>query len=313
MGNYPSSPRIYELIFAPTSALKKCELKRKPQIEPLSHLLRLAKRVLVTAKDEWGCTHEKPALMIMKNKIILLMILLVLPISVYGFTGETHRELSSMAIQFCVQENYTCSWLQNYEVTFRNASIFPDSVIKDNWFHICEIGNCPALEKADEWYRKAYLKSITNDELRNQTATELGISSHYFQDSFSPPHQVSGEPSYCHSKYEKNIEKKLLSDELNWNYTQECEWDTTHLLLNTSRGDMVKIAWEQANYLEKGVTLSVEDVQDKKMVVTQIAPQNNTTKFPFLLPTSLPNAQKSLLGLIDKIKEFLSNIWDKIF
>ena len=74
--------------------------------------------------------------------------------------------------------------------------------------------DCPSLEKFEEALKNAQ---------RNDFSFYVGVSTHYFTDTFVPVHQTMGEDSLkCHLSFENEIDKKLKKEKF-WTVTKECE------------------------------------------------------------------------------------------
>jgi len=75
--------------------------------------------------------------------------------------------------------------------------------------------DCPAMEKFEEYIKKSSESNFS---------FYVGVSTHYFTDSYVPVHQTMGEDSFkCHMPFEKKIGDNLKNGKRFWTVTQDCE------------------------------------------------------------------------------------------
>ncbi len=138
----------------------------------------------------------------------VLMVVALLPAQAWDW--DTHRFLADW-----ICDHYSCGCYSEIE----DGSVTPDRDFKDFSSHSCydpstctlssyyscpTKNDCPAMEKADEWMKKA----------ANAKSCErwkyVGIASHYFFDSKCKWHQVMNEDyKGCHKPFEDSVGDKI--------------------------------------------------------------------------------------------------------
>lgn len=124
--------------------------------------------------------------------IALIAFLSITPLTL-AWDWQTHPRIAQKSVEALPLE------VQNkINMTLvHQGSIDPDSVFHDNVHHHYP----PAYDKATHWLN--ITKIAWKKEDYNNASYAFGVASHYISDSFATPHYIAKEPSWLHSKYEK--------------------------------------------------------------------------------------------------------------
>ena len=143
----------------------------------------------------------------MKRHILLTFVLLISLfqlVNAYAWNSETHQLLVEnvyYSMPTSLQEKLNLSEM-------KKAATDPDLVFHDTVNHHYPVTKDLAykyLEKANSLETFSY---------------NFGVASHYIADSFVAPHSVSGEDSYLHSKFEKQVNGYTINVSCaNYNFT----------------------------------------------------------------------------------------------
>ncbi len=166
-------------------------------------------------------------------KIYLLFILLL----VCGWNWQTHRALA-LSLYYAVPDQIR----ETLDVDqLLNGSIAPDQDFQDFVNH-----SYPAsLVKVKEW-TKTFQEAYAQKEY-TKASFALGVMSHYFADSYSLPHRISGEKYPDHQLFEKLVDQEYRIARCQQEVVFQDDHDAWQWLLFTK----MKSKWFPEHYVQE--------------------------------------------------------------
>jgi hypothetical protein len=153
-----------------------------------------------------------------------LTLVIILSSVSFAWTSETHDWFATHALTAMNLSPERCGF--NFTAYY---STYPDKVLHDNVNHIyyntdipCGNGTervskyyyCPTKNETDAMDKAyKYLMLANKSSTYCSALANITIATHYFSDSFSPPHNVQGLPDKCHSYFEATVNKNMIENE----------------------------------------------------------------------------------------------------